>query len=251
MDAGRILDDFRSGAITKEEALEFLNRLPYEDIGFAKLDHHRQLRRGGVETVFCAGKTAEQVRIIFERFIAAGANALGTRANAEQAEYVRADIPEVQYDPVSRLLFVMRNPKPKVGCVAVCTGGTSDLPVAEEAAKTAEFFGADVKRIYDVGIAGIHRLFACLDEIRTANAVVAIAGMEGALGGVIAGLVSVPVIAVPTSVGYGASFGGIAPLLTMLNSCAEGMSVVNIDNGFGAGYLAARINKLVTEGNRS
>ena len=251
MDAGRILDGFRNGTISREEALELLNKLPYEDIGFAKLDHHRQIRRGGIETVFCAGKTAEQVRAIFQRFISAGGNALGTRATPEQAEYVRADIPEVQYDPVSRLLFVMRNPKPRIGCVAVCTGGTSDLPVAEEAAKTAEFFGAEVKRFYDVGIAGIHRLFACLDEIRTANAVVAIAGMEGALGGVLAGLVSVPVVAVPTSVGYGASFEGIAPLLTMLNSCAEGMSVVNIDNGFGAGYLAARINSLAVQGNRS
>lgn len=251
MDAGRILDDFRSGAITRERALELLNRLPYEDIGFAKLDHHRQLRRGGVETVFCSGKTSEQVRIIFERFIAAGANALGTRANAEQAEYVCAALPDVQYDPVSHLLYFVGSPVPKTGCVAVCTGGTSDLPVAEEAAKTAEFFGAEVKRFYDVGVAGIHRLFACLDEIRTANAVVAVAGMEGALGGVIAGLVSVPVVAVPTSVGYGASFGGIAPLLTMLNSCSEGMSVVNIDNGFGAGYLAARINKLVVQGNRT
>ena len=251
MDAGRILDDFRSGAITREQAIDLLNKLPFEDIGFAKLDHHRQIRRGGVETVFCAGKTAEQVRVIFERFIAAGANALGTRASVEQAEYVRAALPDVQYDPVSRLLYCVEKPVSKTGCVAVCTGGTSDLPVAEEAAKTAEFFGSEVKRFYDVGIAGIHRLFACLDEIRTANAVIAIAGMEGALGGVIAGLVSVPVVAVPTSVGYGASFGGIAPLLTMLNSCAEGMSVVNIDNGFGAGYLAARINKLVVQGNRT
>ena len=251
MDAGRILDDYRNGTIDREQALELLNKLPFEDIGFAKLDHHRQLRRGGIETVFCAGKTKEQVLGIFERFLAAGGNALGTRATAEQADHVRAAIPEVQYDPVSRLLYLIRTPIPPVGCVAVCTGGTSDLPVAEEAAKTAEFFGANVKRFYDVGIAGIQRLFACLEEIRTANAVVAVAGMEGALGGVIAGLVSVPVVAVPTSVGYGAAFGGIAPLLTMLNSCAEGMSVVNIDNGFGAGYLAARINKLVTEGKRS
>ena len=250
MDAGRILDDFQKGAITREQALERLNNLPFEDIGFAKLDHHRQLRRGGIETVFCAGKTAEQVRTIFERFIDACGNALGTRASAEQAEYVRAALPDVQYDPVSRLLYFISKPNPRIGCVAVCTAGTSDLPVAEEAAKTAEFFGADVKRFFDVGVAGIHRLFACLDEIRTANAVVAVAGMEGALGSVIAGLVSVPVIAVPTSVGYGASFGGIAPLLTMINSCAEGMSVVNIDNGFGAGYLAARINTLVTQGNR-
>ena len=249
MDAGRILDDYQKGTITRQQALELLNNLPYEDIGFAKLDHHRQLRRGGIETVFCAGKTAEQVRIIFERFISAGGNALGTRASAEQAEHVRAALPDVQYDPVSRLLFFIRDPKPRIGCVAVCTAGTSDLPVAEEAARTAEFFGANVKRHYDVGIAGIHRLFASLEEIRTANAVVAVAGMEGALGGVIAGLVSVPVIAAPTSVGYGASFGGIAPLLTMLNSCSEGMSVVNIDNGFGAGYLAARINTLVTQGN--
>ena len=251
MDAGSVLDGFRDGTLTREQALELLNKLPYEDIGFAKLDHHRQLRRGGIETVFCAGKTAEQVRSIFERFIAAGGNALGTRAAPEQADCVRAALPDVRYDPVSRLLFFMKEPKPRTGCVAVCTGGTSDLPVAEEAAKTAEFFGANVKRFYDVGIAGIHRLFASIDEIRTANAVVAIAGMEGALGSVIAGLVSVPVVAVPTSVGYGASFGGIAPLLTMLNSCAEGMSVVNIDNGFGAGYLAARINSLAVQGNRS
>jgi len=251
MDAGNILDGFRDGTFTREEALKLLNKLPYEDIGFAKLDHHRQLRRGGIETVFCAGKTAEQVRGIFERFIAAAGNAIGTRATPEQAGYVRAALPDVQYDPVSRLLYFMRTPRPKTGCVAVCTGGTSDLPVAEEAAKTAEFFGAEVKRFYDVGIAGIHRLFACLDEIRTANAVIAIAGMEGALGGVIAGLVSVPVVAVPTSVGYGASFGGVAPLLSMLNSCAEGMSVVNIDNGFGAGYLAARINALAVQGNRT
>ena len=250
MDAGKILDDFRDGSITREQALELLNKLPYENIGFARLDHHRQLRRGGVETVFCVGKTAEQIRIIFERFLTADGNVIGTRASAEQAEYVRAAIPDVQYDPVSRMLYLVRNPKPLTGCVAVCTGGTSDLPVAEEAAKTAEFFGANVKRFYDVGIAGIHRLFACLDEIRTANAVIAIAGMEGALGGVIAGLVSVPVVAVPTSIGYGASFGGIAPLLTMLNSCSEGMSVVNIDNGFGAGYLAARINTLAIQGNR-
>ena len=251
MDAGKILDDFRNGVITREQALERLNILPYEDIGFAKLDHHRQLRRGGVETVFCAGKTAEQIRVIFERFQAVGDNVLGTRATPEQAEYVRASMPQVKYDPASRLLTLVREPKPQIGCVAVCTGGTSDLPVAEEAAGTAEFFGARVKRFYDVGIAGIHRLFACIDEIRTANAVIAIAGMEGALGSVIAGLVSVPVVAVPTSVGYGASFKGVAPLLTMLNSCAEGMSVVNIDNGFGAGYLAARINTLTEKGHPS
>ena len=248
MDAGKILDDFRGGVISREQALELLNKLPYEDIGFAKLDHHRQLRRGGVETVFCAGKSAEQVRCIFERFAAAGGNAIGTRASAAQAEHVRAAMPQVEYDPVSRLLTLTRTPKPLVGCVAVCTAGTSDPPVAEEAAGTAEFFGARVKRFYDVGIAGLHRLLSCIDEIREANAVVAIAGMEGALGSVIAGLVSVPVVAVPTSVGYGASFNGLAPLLTMINSCAEGMSVVNIDNGFGAGYLAARINTLAEKG---
>ena len=169
MDAGSILDGFRDGAFTREQALELLNKLPYEDIGFAKLDHHRQLRRGGIETVFCAGKTAEQVRSIFERFIAAGGNALGTRATPEQADYVRAALPDVQYDPVSRLLFTIRSPKPRTGCVAVCTGGTSDLPVAEEAARTAEFFGAEVKRFYDVGIAGIHRLFACTPTLMSAT----------------------------------------------------------------------------------
>lgn len=217
--------------------------------GFAQLDFDRMERRGCPETVFCQGKTPEQLVTIFARFAAHGQRVLGTRATAEQFDHLRKEIPEIVYDPTARLLasgsFQAEEP---CGAVAVCCAGTSDLPVAEEAALTAEFFGAKVERIYDVGIAGLQRLLDKVDALRKVNVVIAVAGMEGALGGVIAGLVRVPVIAVPTSVGYGASFEGLAPLLTMLNSCAEGMSVVNIDNGFGAGYQAAQINRLIVNG---
>lgn len=253
MNPETILDSFASGKISREEAVSLLKRSSgFEDLGFARLDHSRKHRRNGIETVFCAGKTKEQLVVICQRFRDAGSGMFGTRASQEQYEFVRAQIPDICYDPVSKVLSLPSpNQESAVGCVAVCTGGTADIPVAEEAAQTAEFFGAKVTRCFDVGVAGIHRLFACLDDIRQANAVIAVAGMEGALGSVVSGLVSVPVIAVPTSVGYGASFGGIAPLLSMLNSCAEGMSVVNIDNGFGAGYLAAQINRLACKGKTS
>lgn len=220
----------------------------YDDLGFAKIDTDRERRRGFGEVLFGAGKTKEQLLALFVSFRERGRPVLATRCTQEQADFLfTRGIADALHDPVSRTI-VWRPPEsehPCVGEVAICSGGTADIPVAEEAAKTAAFFGAGVSRFYDVGVAGIHRLFANIDAIRRANAIVAVAGMEGALAGVVAGLVDSPVIAVPTSVGYGASFQGLAPLLTMLNSCAEGIAVVNIDNGFGAGYLAAQINQKI------
>ncbi|MGI5868970.1 MAG: nickel pincer cofactor biosynthesis protein LarB [Kiritimatiellia bacterium] len=242
-----VLTAFRDGRLPLEDAIAALKRPACEDLGFAKLDFQRELRKGFGETVFCPGKTDAQLLAIFEAFRADGRAALGTRCSPGQHAFLQAGGLEASYDPVSRLVVLRPGSPPSApsGLVAVCTGGTGDLPVAEEAAQTAEFFGAKVERHYDVGVAGLHRLLAKIDGIRQANAIVAIAGMEGALGSVIAGLVDVPVVAVPTSVGYGASFAGVAPLLSMLSSCAEGLAVVNIDNGFGAGYLAAQINRLV------
>lgn len=243
MEIKELLEQVRQGGLSIDEAEQRLRNLPFEDIGFAKLDHHRETRNGFGETVFCQGKTPEQCAEIFAHFAKAGANTLGTRADMAHYEAVRQRVPEALYQKEARAILYTARAKETAGCVAVCTAGTSDIPVAEEAAVTAEFFGSRVERVYDVGVAGIHRLFARLDTIRRANAVVACAGMEGALASVIGGLVSVPVIALPTSVGYGSSFGGLSALLTMLNSCAEGVATVNIDNGFGAGYLAAQINR--------
>lgn len=212
------------------------------ELEFARLDMSRRDRTGLGETVYAPGKTPEQLAAILRAFRESGTPALTTRCTPEQNAFLRQNALEVRYDPVSRLLFSEWGEKMSLrGTVAVCTGGTADIPVAEEAAGTAEFFGLDAIRCYDVGIAGLHRLLSRIDEIRQADVVIAVAGMEGALGSVIAGLVPSPVIAVPTSVGYGASFSGLAPLLSMLNSCAEGMSVVNIDNGFGAAVQAVRI----------
>ena len=216
-----------------------------ENLGFARLDHDRARRKGAVETICCQGKTADQVAAIFERFAAHDGCALGTRATEEQYRAVRERVPAACYNPLGRVIYLNREKITSQGAVAIVTGGTADLPVAEEAALTAEFFGAKVFRFTDVGVAGIHRLLAVIDQIRACNAAVVIAGMEGALPSVVAGLIDKPVIAVPTSVGYGASFQGLAPLLAMLNSCAEGITVVNIDNGFGAGYSAAQINRLI------
>lgn len=214
----------------------------YTDLGFAKLDLSRKHRTGIAETIYCAGKTKEQLAEILKSFAQKGISVLGTRCSQEQAEYVfQTNIP-LSYDETSRLLKLSVGQKEKLnGSIAVCCAGTADLPVAEEAAQTAEFLGAEVQRFFDIGIAGIHRLFAKLEEIRQADIIIAVAGMEGALSSVIAGLVDAPVLAVPTSVGYGASFNGLAPLLTMLNSCAEGISVVNIDNGFGAAVTACKM----------
>lgn len=247
MDVREMLEQVRSGEMEIEEAQTLLKNLPYEDLGYAKLDHHRALRSGFGETVFCQGKPDEYLAEIYKRFYERDGRVFGTRASGEQFELVKKVVPEVAYDPISRILKAEKTgteKTKKAGCVAVCTGGTADIPVAEEAAQTAEFFGCSVDRIFDVGVAGIHRLLAQRERIGRANCIVAVAGMEGALGTVIAGLADVPVIAVPTSVGYGASFHGLSALLTMLNSCANGISVVNIDNGYGAGYLATQINRL-------
>ncbi len=223
----------------------------FADLGFAKLDIPRKERTGMNETVYCAGKTKEQLVQILQAFSDRGCAVLGTRCSPEQAEFVKAAGLAVKYDEQSAILVLGQSAGPRLpGRIAVCTGGTADLPVAEEAARTAEFFGAAVDRCYDIGIAGIHRLFASLDEIRKADAVIAVAGMEGALPGVLAGLIEAPVIAVPTSVGYGASFKGLSALLTMINSCAEGISVVNIDNGFGAAVQACRLLRMINRHQR-
>ncbi len=244
MDIKQMLEQVKSGQIDISEAENLLKKLPYEDLDFAKIDHHRKLRSGFGEVIFCSGKATSHLIEIYKSFYEKNIDVLGTRASVEQFEAVKKHVPIVEFDEMAKTLMIKRNISEKTGCVAICTGGTSDIPVAEEAAKTAEFFGSNVIRVFDVGVAGIHRLFDKIELIRQANCIVAVAGMEGALPGVLAGLVDKPVIAVPTSIGYGANFGGLSALLTMLNSCAEGIAVVNIDNGFGAGYMATQINRL-------
>lgn len=233
----------RSGEVSIDDALAQLASLPYEELGFAKLDHHRALRRGFPEVVFGLGKTAGQVAEIVERIASRADKVLVTKVTEECFNAVHRNTPDAEYHPVARAITVNRAKKTahKRG-IMVISGGTADIPVAEEAAITAELMGNEVERSYDVGIAGVHRLLDHLPQLRKAKVIVAVAGMEGALPSVVSGLVSVPIIAVPTSIGYGASFEGLAALLTMLNCCSAGVSVVNIDNGFGAGYLAALIN---------
>lgn len=218
------------------------------DLGFTKLDTGRKERTGFGEVVFCQGKRNEFLKDIFSRLFEANGEVLGTRATQEQFELVKEILPQATYDSVSRIIKVQGEKKKLIGNIAVCTAGTADIPVAEESAQTAEFFGSYVERIFDVGVSGIHRMLSQTEKLEKANVVVAIAGMEGALASVVGGLVSVPVIAVPTSVGYGANLGGISALLTMINSCANGISVVNIDNGYGAGYIATQINRLAIGG---
>lgn len=218
------------------------------DLGFAKLDTGRKERTGFSEVVFCQGKDDGFLKDIFARLFEANGEVLGTRATQNQFEIVKEILPQATYDSVSKVIKVQGEKKNLAGNIAVCTAGTADIPVAEEAAQTAEFFGSRVERIFDVGVAGIHRLLSQTEKLEKANVVVAVAGMEGALASVVGGLVSVPVIAVPTSVGYGANFGGISALLSMINSCANGISVVNIDNGYGAGYIATQINRLAVYG---
>lgn len=244
MEAREILEQVKNGRISVEEAERFFRREPFEELGYAKLDTHREVRSGFPEVIFCSGKTDEFLVSIYQRMYEETGEAFGTRASTHQYEIVKAVIPETQYDKVSHILKIEKKGKKRTGKIAVCTAGTADIPVAEEAAQTAEYFGTNVERIYDVGVSGIHRLLAKLDQIQSANCVVAVAGMEGALASVIGGLVSNPVIAVPTSVGYGASMHGLSALLTMINSCANGIAVVNIDNGYGAGYMATQINRL-------
>ena len=247
MDKQRILEALnavRRGDMAPEEALALLQREPFEDIGFAKIDHHRQLRNGSAEVIYGAGKTAEQIAAIAGRMIEAGGeNIIITRMSEDKAEFVAGRVP-MFYHPISRMGIANRRERPLTGRVVIASGGTSDQAVCEEAALTAEALGSRVARLYDVGVAGLHRLLAHLEELRAARVIIVVAGMEGALASVVGGLVDCPVIAVPTSVGYGANFGGLSALLSMLNSCASGVSVVNIDNGFGAGYLANRINRM-------
>jgi NCAIR mutase (PurE)-related protein len=245
----QLLADVQGGQVGVDQALDRLRALPYDDIGYARLDLHRSLRQGLPEVVFCQNKTIEQAAGILERLWQHHDRVLATRVSAEMAEAIRLRLPEIRYDPVSRLAVLARAelPPPPDGApyAMVVTGGTSDLPVAEEAAQTVEFLGSRVERAYDVGVAGVHRLLNERERLAAADVVISVAGMEGALTSVVGGLVACPVVGVPTSVGYGASFNGLAPLLSMLNSCAPGVAVVNIDNGFGAGLYAHLILRRV------
>ena len=244
-EAIRLLEKFRAGGVGRDRVLRAFQAAPVADLGFAQVDTHRALRKGFPEIVFGAGKTPEQVLKIAGKLLEHEPHVLVTRIAPEHARLLRKKFKFAVHHELARCVTIDRKPLPKrPGTIAVVCAGTSDLPVAEEAAVTAEIMGNRVERVTDVGVAGVHRLFNRLERIQSANVVVVVAGMEGALPSVVAGLVSKPVIAVPTSVGYGASFGGIAALLGMLNSCASGVTVVNIDNGFGAGYAASQINAL-------
>jgi hypothetical protein len=244
-DLRQLLMQVKQGEIAVEEAVAQLRDLPFTDLGEAVIDNHRELRRGHPEVIFCTGKTVDQVQRIVESMLTRRVNILATRATPAMYQAVLERAPDADYNPLGRTLSIRRFERPLTnGYIAVVTAGTADLPVAEEAAVTALLFGNRVERITDVGVAGLHRLLAQIDRIRGARAIIVIAGMEGALAGVVAGLVDKPVIAVPTSVGYGANFGGLSALLSMLTACAGGVGVVNIDNGFGAACLASLINHL-------
>lgn len=244
----RLLEEVASGRRSVAEAVAELRWWPYADLGFAKADTHRPLRRGFPEAVYCPGKSVDQVLGIAAHLLTSGVPVLLTRASPDVAQRATAAFPVVRYVPEARLVVLGELPAPRTGYVGVLTGGTGDLPVAEEAAWTAEAMGARVERVYDVGVSGLHRLGAHRSLLEQARVLVVVAGMDGVLPTVVAGLTRAPVIGVPTSVGYGAHLGGLAPLLTMLNACAPGVAVVNVDNGFGAGYLAALINELASEG---
>ncbi len=239
-----ILEQVKNQEVSVDKALNALKNLPYEDLGYANIDQHRNLRTGQAEVIFGEGKTPEQIAGIVAHMRRYNERILVTRANKEAYQAVLREAPEAVYESVARIILIGEKPVPvkTKGPIAILTAGTSDIPVAEEAALTAEYLGNQVDRIYDVGVAGIHRLFGRLDRIKRADVIIAIAGMEGALASVVGGLVTVPVIAVPTSVGYGANFGGLAALLSMLNCCANGIGVVNIDNGYGAACLASKIH---------
>lgn len=240
-----LLENVKNGKTPIDDALGELKKLPFEDLGFAKVDHHRNIRNGCPEVIYSQGKTVEQIKGIVLKLMARNNNIMATRASKEVFDGILQVTEDAVYYEMARIVVVKRRDIVKTEkVIAVVTAGTSDIPVAEEAAVTAETMGNTVNRIYDVGVAGIHRLFANADALRSANVLIVAAGMEGALASVVGGMVDKPVIAVPTSVGYGANFGGLSALLTMLNSCASGVGVVNIDNGFGAGYLASMINKL-------
>ncbi|MBS1853090.1 MAG: nickel pincer cofactor biosynthesis protein LarB [Acidobacteria bacterium] len=241
----KLFEEVRKGKLTPDDAVGRLRHLPFEDLGFAKVDHHRTLRMGMPEVVFGQGKTPAQTAQIFARLAQHGSNVLATRASEEQFKAVKKKVRKAEYRPLARAIVLEQDRKKYgKGVIAVVSAGTSDIPVAEEAVTTAELMGNDVEHLYDVGVAGIHRLLANRESLTRARVVVVCAGMEGALPSVVGGLVGVPVIAVPTSIGYGAAFQGVAALLGMMNSCASNVSVVNIDNGFGAGYVASLINRL-------
>ena len=241
----KLLEEVREGKLSPDDALTRLRHLPFEDLGFAKIDHHRPLRVGMPEVIYCAGKAPEQVAEIFSRMAERGINVLATRADATKFQAVKARVPRAEFYPISGCIVLRTNVEKRGrGLIAVVCAGTSDLPVAEEAAVTADLMGNEVEQVCDVGVAGLHRLLAQRDVLSRARVLIVCAGMEGALPSVVAGLVAAPVICVPTSVGYGASFGGLAALLGMLNSCSPNTAVVNIDNGFGAGYLASVINQV-------
>jgi pyridinium-3,5-biscarboxylic acid mononucleotide synthase len=241
----RILEEVKTGKKSVNDALESLKYFSYTDLGFARIDHHREIRTGYPEIIYCAGKTVEHVREIFRVMAERESNVFGTRSTIEMYNAVKEILPETVFYPEARIISLKKKeseiPESKI---AVITAGTSDIPVAEEAAVTAELLGNRVVRIYDAGVAGIHRLVDKLPEIRVCRVVIVIAGMEGALASVVGGLVDKPVIAVPTSIGYGANFGGVSALLAMLTSCSSGVTVVNIDNGFGAGFSASMINRM-------
>lgn len=239
-----ILESYQQGKTTLEDVLNHLKLLPYEDLGFAKVDTHRQLRKAFPETIYCKGKTIPQIIKIFSSLARDHPNVLATKATPEIFQAVNQKFPDALYYENAHIIAINRQPLPKKkGMIFIVTAGTSDIPIAEEAVVTAKIMGNPVETSYDVGVAGVHRLFDVKDKLTEASVVIVVAGMDGALPSIVGGLTSKPVIAVPTSVGYGASFEGIAPLLTMMNSCAEGVVVVNIDNGFGAGYFASIINR--------
>ena len=240
----KMLIDYKNGKISLNKILEEIKKLPYTDLGFAKIDKHRKLRKGFPETVFCKGKTTAQILNIIENMNKENHNILATKANKKIFKVVKKKFPLADYNNNAKMIIIKKEKiKPKKGKILIITAGTSDIPIAEEALITAEIMGNNVEKVYDVGVAGLHRLFDIKEKIFEANVIIVIAGMDGALASIVGGLTSKPVIAVPTSVGYGANFNGIAPLLTMMNCCAEGVAVVNIDNGFGAGYFASLINR--------
>lgn len=242
------LEKIKNEEISIDDGIEKIKKLEYDDLGYAKIDHHREIRNGYPEVIYCEGKANSHIRGIIENMLKTGNNILATRATKENYEYVKDLDEDIKYYEIPRLIVIKKKEiKMKKGTVLVTTGGTSDIKVAEEAAITLELFGNKVERLYDVGVAGIHRLLNNKDKLDGANVIIAVAGMEGALASVVGGLVDKPVIAVPTSVGYGANFNGLAALLAMLNSCASGIGVVNIDNGFGAGYLASTINRQIND----
>ena len=247
METREILTRFKNGELSIEEAEHYFRKEPFEEMDdYAKLDSHREIRNGFPEVIFCSGKADQHFVHIFQKLYEDNGEVFGTRASRHQYELVKDLLPNVEYDELSHIIKIEKKDKEYIGKIAICTAGTADIAVAEEAAQTAEYLGSHVDRGFDIGFSGIHSLFSRLEVIQDANCVIAVAGMEGALASVLGGLVDKPVIAVPTSVGYGASMNGLSALLTMINSCANGIAVVNIDNGYGAGYIATQINRLAS-----